>query len=245
MDAYLSALTQSFGSYWYLGVLTIVIAYLLGSINPAVLMTKLWTKGKVDIRTVGSGNAGFTNVLRSVGKVPAIITLVLDALKCVAAVLIGGYIFSFLASQYDSQGVLSTEIVNCGKYLAGIFCILGHSYPIYFRFKGGKGVVSAAALMLTEDWRVFLMILGTFLILFFISRIISLGSVVSAIMYGPYTFLATFLFDYTLSGNGWHLSYVILSTVAALIIGIFVTIKHKDNIKRLIRGEEKKIKAKD
>ena len=169
----------------------------------------------------------------------------LDALKCVAAVLIGGYIFSFLASQYDSQGVLSTEIVNCGKYLAGIFCILGHSYPIYFRFKGGKGVVSAAALMLTEDWRVFLMILGTFLILFFISRIISLGSVVSAIMYGPYTFLATFLFDYTLSGNGWHLSYVILSTVAALIIGIFVTIKHKDNIKRLIRGEEKKIKAKD
>ena len=105
MDAYLSALTQSFGSYWYLGVLTIVIAYLLGSINPAVLMTKLWTKGKVDIRTVGSGNAGFTNVLRSVGKVPAIITLVLDALKCVAAVLIGGYIFSFLTVRLTGRSV--------------------------------------------------------------------------------------------------------------------------------------------
>ena len=244
MDAYLSALTQSLGAYWYLGILTAVIAYLIGSVNPAVIMTRLWTKGKVDIRNVGSGNAGFTNVLRSVGKVPAIITLVLEALKCVAAVLIGGYIFSFLAAKYAAEGVLPTEIINCGKYLAGIFCILGHSFPIYFHFKGGKGVVSAAALMLTEDWRVFLMVLGTFLILFLIFRIISLGSIAGAVLYGPYTFLATFLFDYTLSGGGWHLSYVILSTAAALIIGIFVTVKHKENIKRLLRGEEKKIKAK-
>lgn len=245
MDAYLSAVLQSFGTTWYLWLLTAVIAYIFGSFNPAILITKIWTKGKVDIRSVGSGNAGFTNVLRAVGKIPAIITLVLDALKCVAAVLVGGYLFTFIAVNYGSQGVLPTEITNCGKYLAGIFCILGHSFPIFFHFKGGKGVVSAAALMLTEDWRVFLMILGTFLIIFAISRIISLGSVISAIMYGPYTFLATFLFDYTLSGAGYHLSYVILSTAAALIIGTFVTVKHKDNIKRLIRGEEKKIKAKD
>lgn len=245
MDAYLSAVTQSLGSYWYLWLLTAAIAYLLGSINPAVLMTRIWSKGKLDIRTVGSGNAGFTNVLRSVGKVPAIITLVLDALKCVASVLIGGYIFSFIAAGFGANDVFATEIVNCGKYLAGIFCILGHSFPLYFHFKGGKGVVSAAALMLTEDWRVFLMVLGTFLILFFIFRIISLGSIAGAVLYGPYTFLATFLFDFTLFGSGYHLSYVILSTCAALIIGTFVTIKHKENIKRLIRGEEKKIKAKD
>lgn len=95
--------------------------------------------------------------------------------------------------------------------------------------------------MLTEDWRVFLMVLGTFLIIFLISKIISLGSIISALMYGPYTFIMTFFFDY----NVMNLWYVIYSTTAALIIGIFVTIKHKDNIKRLLRGEEKKIKAKE
>lgn len=229
-------------SYWWCYLLTAVIAYLLGSINPAVIITKIWTKGKLDIRTVGSGNAGFTNVLRAVGKVPAIITLVCDALKCVAAVLIGGLIFTYVAN--DVSGVWPdnpVEIINIGKYLAGLFCILGHSFPLYFHFKGGKGVVSAAALMLTEDWRVFLMILGTFLIIFIISRIISLASITCAVLYGPYTFLMTFFFDY----NGMNLWYIIYSTAAALLIGIFVTIKHKENIKRLIRGEEKKIKAKD
>ena len=232
----------SFNNYWWCYLITAVIAYLLGSINPAVIITKICTNGKLDIRTVGSGNAGFTNVLRAVGKVPAIITLVCDALKCVAAVLIGGLIFTYVAN--DVSAVCSDnpgEIINIGKYIAGIFCILGHSFPLYFHFRGGKGVVSAAALMLTEDWRVFLMILGTFLILFFISKIISLGSIVSAIMYGPYTFIITFFFDF----NGMNLWYVIMSTASALIIGIFVTVKHKDNIRRLLRGEEKKIKAKD
>lgn len=228
-------------NYWWCYLLTAVIAYLLGSINPAVIITKTWTKGKLDIRTVGSGNAGFTNVLRAVGKVPAIITLVCDALKCVAAVLIGGLIFTYVSNDVSIVWADDpVEIINIGKYLAGLFCILGHSFPLYFHFKGGKGVVSAAALMLTEDWRVFLMILGTFLIIFIISRIISLASITCAILYGPYTFLMTFIFDY----NGMNLWYIIYSTAAALLIGIFVTIKHKENIKRLIRGEEKKIKAK-
>ena len=179
---------------------------------------------------MGSGNAGFTNVLRSVGKVPAIITIVCDALKCVAAVLIGGLLFTLIAG--DSS--VAPQVINVGKYLAGIFCILGHSFPLYFHFKGGKGVVSAAALMLTEDWRVFLMILATFLILF-----------LGAVLYGPYTFIATFLFDRLVYGDNLpSIAYVVISTAAALIIGIFVTIKHKDNIGRLIRGEEKKIKAK-
>ncbi len=223
-------------NYWWCFLLTAVIAYLLGSINPAVIITKIWTKGELDIRTVGSGNAGFTNVLRAVGKVPAIITLVCDALKCVAAVLIGGMFFSLITFSNVNQ----TEIINIGKYLAGIFCILGHSYPLYFHFKGGKGVAAAAALMLTEDWRVFLVILGTFLIVFIISKIISLASVTCAALYAPYTFLITFFFDY----DGTNLWYIIMSTAAALLIGIFVILKHKENIKRLLRGEEKKIKAK-
>lgn len=187
---------------------------------------------------MGSGNAGFTNVLRSVGKVPAIVTIVCDALKCVVAVLIGGFIFSF-ASPDSLNTALTNEVVNCGKYIAGIFCILGHSYPVYFNFKGGKGVVTAAALMLVEDWRVFLCILTTFLIIFLVTKIISAASITCAVLYAPYTFAITFIFDYI--NGGYSLAYVLLSTFAALVIGVFVAVKHKDNIKRLLRGEEKKI----
>ncbi len=228
-----------FAENWWRILITALAAYLLGSINTAVLVTKIVTKGKKDIRQMGSGNAGFTNVLRSVGKAPAVVTIVCDALKCVIAVLFGSFIFSFV--QADTQ-VLQNEFVNCGKYIAGIFCILGHSYPVYFHFKGGKGVVTAAALIAVEDWRVFICIILTFLIVFVIAKIISASSIISAILYAPYTFAVTFIFDY-LSGSGCSLSYVILSTAASLIIAVFVIVKHKANIGRLIRGEEKKITA--
>ncbi len=236
MDFYLTFLADN----WWRFIITAVVAYLLGSVNTAVIVTKIVTGGKKDIREMGSGNAGFTNVLRSVGKVPAIFTIVCDALKCVVAVIIGWLIFSSVPA--DSQ-ILSSEFGNCGKYIAGIFAILGHSYPIYFHFKGGKGVVTAAALIASEDWRVFIAIIAIFLIIFACTKIISISSIIAAALYAPLTFLATFFFDYA-NGAGYSLGYVILSTVAALIIGIFVIVKHKENIKRLMRGEEKKITAK-
>lgn len=223
---------------WWRILLTAIIAYLLGSINTAVIVTKIVTKGK-DIRTMGSGNAGFTNVLRSVGKVPAIFTIVCDALKCVIAVIVGWIIFSSI--QADGE-VLSHEYANCGKYIAGIFCILGHSYPIYFNFKGGKGVVTAAALIASEDWRVFIFVILTFLIVFVCTKIISASSITAAGLYFVYTFLITFIFDY--KKGYFSLNYVILSTVATFVIGLFIIVKHKENIGRLIRGEEKKITAK-
>lgn len=236
MDFYLTFLADN----WWRFIITAVVAYLLGSVNTAVIVTKIVTGGKKDIREMGSGNAGFTNVLRSVGKAPAIFTIVCDALKCVVAVIIGWLIFSSVPA--DSQ-ILSSEFGNCGKYIAGIFAILGHSYPIYFHFKGGKGVVTAAALIASEDWRVFIAIIAIFLIIFACTKIISISSIIAAALYAPLTFLATFFFDYA-NGAGYSLGYVILSTVAALIIGIFVIVKHKENIKRLMRGEEKKITAK-
>ena len=147
MDFYLNFLADN----WWRFLITALAAYLLGSINTAVMVTGIVTKGKKDIRQMGSGNAGFTNVLRSVGKVPAIVTIVCDALKCVVAVLLGGFIFSFIAA--ESQ-ILSNEYVNCGKYIAGIFCILGHSYPVYFHFKGGKSVYSQTANRLRVKWSV-------------------------------------------------------------------------------------------
>lgn len=212
MNFYLSFLTEN----WWRILLAVAAAYLLGSINTAVLVTKIVTKGKKDIRNMGSGNAGFTNVLRSVGKTPAIITIVCDALKCVIAVLLGGFIFSFISAD---SAVLSKEFVNCGKYIAGIFCIIGHSYPLYFHFKGGKGVVTAAALIATEDWRVFIAIILTFLIVFVISRIISISSIIAAVMFAPYTFLATYLFDYL--NGGFSLAYVIFS-YQCMLRAIFV-----------------------
>ena len=237
-----SVLTQAFADNWYLFLITAVIAYLIGSINPAVIVTKIVTKGQKDIREMGSGNAGFTNVLRSVGKVPAVITIVCDALKCIAAVFIAYFIFVRFGNITGGDEWFKTCFLKCVKYFAGVFCILGHCFPLYFHFKGGKGIVTAAALMLASDWRVFLLILATFLIVFIISKIISLGSITGALMYAPYTFAVTFIFDHLLTQS--CLWYVLVSTFCALVVGIFATVMHKENIKRLRRGEEKRIHAK-
>ncbi len=229
---------QMLMSGWYIVLISFIAAYLLGSINTAVIVTGIATKGKKDIREMGSGNAGFTNVLRSVGKVPAILTIVFDFLKSVIAVLIGGILFSIVfTGSKDIDG-----IVVIGKYLCGFFCILGHSFPIYFHFKGGKGIVSAAGMMLVADWRVFVIILTTFLIVFIFSKIISLASITCACLFPVYTFILTFFIDYM--NFHYTVSYVVLCTLAAFFIGLFVVIKHSSNIKRLLAGEEKKITAK-
>ena len=221
---------------------TMIIAYLIGSFNPAIVITRLKT-GK-DIRTMGSGNAGFTNVLRSVGKGPAIATIALDYLKGTVGVLIGWWIFSQLTVTNE---VSPTEYVIYGRYLAGLFVILGHSFPIYYGFKGGKSVVTANALMLVVDWRVFLMILGTFLIIFFLTKLISLGSIICAALYPVYTALITYFCDYLPNlgtENELRFRFVLISTACAFVVGALVIFRHKDNLKRLINGEEKRIKAK-
>lgn len=223
-------------------VATMVIAYLIGSLNPAIIITRLKT-GK-DIRTMGSGNAGFTNVLRSVGTGPAVATIVCDYLKGIIAVLIGWWIFSALTVTND---VAPIEYVKYGRYLAGMCVILGHTFPIYYGFKGGKGVVTANALMLVVDWRVFLMIVATFLLIFFVTKIISLGSIVCAALYPVYTLLVTYFMDYLPflgTENELRFRFVLISTACAAAVGAMVIIMHKENIGRLLRGEEKCIKAK-
>lgn len=223
---------------WGLLLISFVVAYLLGSVNTAVIVTRIATKGNKDIREMGSGNAGFTNVLRTVGKVPAIFTIVCDLLKSVIAVLLGGYLFSLAAAGLDNPDA----IVRLGKYVCGFFCILGHSYPLYFHFKGGKGIVTAAGMMLIADWRVFLIILSTFLIVFIFSKIISLASITCACLFTVYTFILTFFIDRTYFG--YPMWYVWSCTLLALFTAVFVVIKHSENIKRLLAGEEKKITAK-
>lgn len=221
---------------------TMLIAYLVGSLSPAIIITYIKT-GK-DIRTMGSGNAGFTNVLRSVGTGPAVATIICDYLKGIIAVLIGWWIFSALTVTND---VAPIEYVKYGRYLAGMCVILGHTFPIYYGFRGGKGVVTANALMLVVDWRVFLLVIATFLIIFFCTKIISLGSVACAALYPVYTLAVTYFLDYLPflgTENELRFRFVLISTACALAVGLLVIIMHKDNLKRLFNGEEKRIKAK-
>ena len=227
---------------WLQIIAAAVIGYLLGSINFAIIITNIVNKKK-DIREMGSGNAGFTNVLRSVGKGPAIFTIVFDFLKAVIAVIIGGFLFSAIMG----DSVHSPELVCCGKYLAGLCCILGHMFPVYFGFRGGKGVVTASALMAASEWRVFLAVLITFLAVFIITKIISLSSLAGAVCYPIATFIFTFFVDYRQSlgsETAYSLNYVIISTLFILLISLCVIVKHKENIKRLMNGTEKKITAK-
>lgn len=228
---------------WWQIIVTVLLGYLLGSINFAIIITKIVDKKK-DIREMGSGNAGFTNVLRSVGKGPAVFTIVFDFLKAIIAVVVGGILFSTITSDNSIQLV---EFSTYGKYLAGLCCIIGHMFPIYFGFKGGKGVVTTAALIAVADWRVFLAVIAVFAIVFIISKIISLSSLIGAVCYPIATFLFLYFIDYRPvldTENAHSLSYVIISTLFTLFIGLCVIIKHKSNIERLLNGTEKKITAK-
>lgn len=221
---------------------TAVIAYLIGSLNPAILITRAFTRQ--DIRTMGSGNAGFTNVLRSVGTLPAVLTILSDLLKGVIAVLIGKLIFTTMTV---TNSVAPIEYERYGCYLAGMFVIIGHVFPLYFGFKGGKGVVTTAATMLVVDWRVFLICIGIFLLIFLVTRIISLGSIIAAASIPVVTCLMIYFADY-LPGIGTpdelRFRFVMISTAFAAVIAAMVIIMHKENIKRLIKGEEKKIRVK-
>lgn len=240
-------------------LLSAIVGYLIGSVNTAIIVTKVVTKGG-NIKEMGSGNAGFTNVLRCVGKGPAIVTIVCDFLKAVISVLLSIPIYSLCVALISSlsQGeyaelfvlqnhTLILEGSEICKYVAGFFCILGHMFPIYFKLQGGKGVVAAIGMIAVLDWRTFLIILGLFLIIFAFSKIISLGSLICAALYGPVTFVVTYFFTYKPSldtATQYSMSYVFAVSVLALLTGIIVIVKHHQNIGRLIRGEEKKITAK-
>ena len=238
----MAAFTEFLSLCWWRILLSVVFAYLLGSVNFSVTYTKLVKKQ--DIRTMGSGNAGFTNMLRCVGVVPAIMTFVFDFFKGAASVFVAKLLFGTLDM---TDTVLKSEYVYYGMFLAGLFCVVGHSFPVFFKFKGGKGVVTTAAMMLVIDWRFMLLVLGTFLIVFVISRIISLSSICAGLSMGPWNWFIMYNFVYkpSLETDAPHnLSFVIITTALAVVVAAFAIIKHKDNIVRLVHGEEKKIKAK-
>ncbi len=195
-------------------ILMLLMGYLVGSCNFAIIYSKLFKKD--DIRKHGSKNAGATNVLRTYGKAPAAIVFILDLLKGAAVVLIARAIYP------------RTDVCAC---VAGFGAILGHSFPCYYDFKGGKGVATSFAVLLVLDWRVALIALGVFLILAAITRYVSVGSIAAAIA-APAAAIT-----FKCLGLDSSLALCVF-TVAA---GLLCVLRHTENIKRLAKGTENRL----
>ena len=197
-------------------VLTAAGGYLLGSILFGVLISKVMYND--DVRNHGSGNAGMTNVLRTYGKLPAVFTTIGDVGKSVAAVNLGRFIFDALLSV-------------CGAYLAAIFCMIGHSRPIFFGFKGGKGVLVGAGAALATEPLVCAVLLVVFLIEVAITHIVSLGSIIIAALYPVGTLI-------NLIAHGAGVPTVVFSTICCCLMAAMVIWLHRSNIERLRNGTE-------
>ncbi len=206
--------------YVLITTLAVIIAYLFGSINFAIIVTKFMI-GK-DIRTFGSGNAGMTNVLRTVGKKGAAFTLLGDLSKGIISVVIARLLFMFILG--DSNFVL-------GEYLVGLGALAGHLFPIFYKFKGGKGILVSSGVMIILAPLAFLISLAVFIVTVAFSKIVSLGSILCAIAFA----VANFLIVYLSADPHW-----ITETIFSVIVALVIVLMHRSNIKRLIKGEENK-----
>lgn len=189
-----------------------VLSYLIGSFNTSIVYSL--TNFKKDIRSQGSGNAGATNMLRNFGTISAVITFLGDILKAVLAIGIAWLVFK------------NSECLSLIKALIGLACVIGHCFPIFFGFKGGKGISTGAGCILMLDWRVFLIILAVFALIVLIFRYVSLGSIIAAVLF-PLGMLIV----------GLPPATVIISAIISLI----VIWRHKENIARLCNKTEHKI----
>ena len=194
-------------------ILCMVVPYLFGSLNFAIIISKMFYHD--DIRKYGSGNAGTTNMLRTYGKLPAAATLLLDMSKGALSVLFG---FLILGNTF-------------GTYLAGLFAVLGHMFPCFYRFKGGKGVATTAVVILCTNPIVFAILLAIFLVIVIGTKMISLGSVMCMLFYP--------LLLYRFTSENAKAGVLISFVIAALVIFM-----HRSNIKRIWEGKESKISFK-
>jgi len=202
---------------------TALASYLLGCFNGAVIVSKYILRD--DVRNHGSGNAGLTNFHRTFGGPLTFVVIACDALKAVAAVLIGMWMFNFFGGGWVGIFGHMMDGALFGKYWAALFCLLGHMFPCMFHFKGGKGILSGGTIALMIDWRVALVVWGGFLILVILTRYVSLGSVWAG---ASFPFVSWFVF------HDW------IVFVLALILGGLVVWQHRANIKRLLSGTENK-----
>ena len=197
-------------------ILIILLAYLLGSIPFGLVIARLY--GVSDIRTVGSGNIGATNVMRTVGKIPALLVTILDIAKGTVAVLIAG-IFG---------GMLLGDIEYL-KLAAGFFAIFGHIFPVFLKFKGGKGINTALGVFITLLTIPIFISIAIFVVVVFISKFVSLGSILGSLSLPITVFIISII-----SPDRYHPVYLPVTIVFAFLV-IFT---HRANIKRLLSGAE-------
>lgn len=190
-------------------ILVVIISYLIGSFSSAYVLGKLIKKA--DIRTYGSGNAGATNALRVFGKRIGAMVFILDVLKGILAAYIGGKLIG-----YD------------GRMLGGFFAVVGHMWPIFLKFKGGKGIATSFGMLLSIHWPTAIITLIGFIIVLLVSKYVSLASIFSCVAAPIVIALVTEPFDRKFF-------------IATLIIAIISIIKHRSNIVRLLNGQEYKI----
>ena len=205
-------------------IIIALIAYLLGSISFSVIISK--KMAGFDVRERGSGNAGSTNVLRNVGKKAAALTLLGDALKGVVAILIAVILGNIIGEENISRPLL--------VQIAAFCVILGHTFPVFFKFKGGKGIATALGILIITNWQIGLICLVFALIIMAASKMVSLGSIMAAVLF-PILVLFVPHNAYIVDGN-----YFIFS----LILAAFVIFNHRENVKRLLEGKENKLSFK-
>lgn len=206
----------------------LAVPYLLGGINTSIIVTKIKT-GK-DIRTMGSGNAGFTNTLRTQGKSTAVIVLLGDVAKAVLAIWAVRLSFLYIGGIDTANIALGMNWVG---YVATFMVIVGHIFPVYYGFKGGKGVLAAISAIFTLDWRIAAILLTIFLVLIAFTRYVSLGSCIASSVF----FVLTLIFSGFVDKDPAWIINVIISAMA----GFLIVFMHRGNIHRLLTHTEKKL----
>ena len=215
---------------WTAAIITAIIAYIIGSLNASIIISKVFLKE--DIRNSGSGNAGATNMLRTYGKKMAIATLLFDVFKGVVAVILAGLVDKLLpGSLREGASFANSHLLGNLGYIAGLFVALGHNFPIFFGFKGGKGVATGIGVIFALNPAIGAIVLVVAISIMAITRIVSLGSIIGAALF-PLLLLAFGL------GKG---SFSVVSIVIASLLALLVIVRHHSNIKRLINGTENKL----
>ena len=208
-----------------------VPSYILGSINGAIIASKMFYRK--DIRDYGSGNAGFTNFYRVFGKGGALLVILIDVLKTIVPVLFGGWLFAHFMDMMQSASFPFGWFIPesfFGQALAGFAVMLGHCFPVFYKFKGGKGVMAIGMIVIIIDWRLALIAWGVFIITALISRYISLGAIFGSIAFPV---------------SMWILDVGGLAERLVIIVcTLLVIVRHSQNISRILKGEESKVKLK-
>ena len=208
-------------------IIIAIIAYLIGSVNFSIIISK--KMAGFDVREKGSGNAGTTNMLRSVGKKAAAITLICDILKGVVSIGIA-IIIGNIIKNIDRELLLQ---------IAGIAVILGHTFPIFFGFKGGKGVATSLGVLLMSNWQIGLICLVFALVLMLLTKMVSLGSCGAAVLFPVLTLFINNHYTVLSEGKNGNVYFIY-----SVILAVIVLYNHRSNIKRILNGTENKLSFK-